>query len=53
MKNRFRWILLTLVLAVVFHLLTVTLFPIVIMALQVCGIKVMNYCAIHTGDLSV
>ena len=33
MKSWFRWIILTLVLAVVFHLLTVTLFPRVIMAL--------------------
>lgn len=35
MKNWFRWIILTLALAVVFHLLTVTLFPRVIMAVAI------------------
>ena len=35
MKSWFRWIVLTLALAVVFHLVTVTLFPRVIMALAI------------------
>jgi uncharacterized membrane protein len=48
MKSWFRWIVLTLALAAVFHLLTVTLFPRVIMALAIQRIQNRSGSEINT-----